>query len=158
MSSRAIPLATRRPEEGRGEDGVVRHHLGRAGRALGHGTRLGLALARRQVSPAELAPEGGVVLAAAQELDEPVHGVQSLEGVLAVEDAALVDLAEVALHVGPGEGGPAQDDGDVGQAPVVQLLQVLPHDEGGLHEQPAHPDGVGLVLLGGLAASRRCPP
>ena len=47
------------------------------------------------------------------------------------------------------ERGPAEQDGEVGQRPVVQLDEVLAHDERRLHQQAAHPDGVGLVLLGG---------
>ena len=69
--------------------------------------------------------------------------MQALEGVLAVEEAALVHLAEVALDVGAGQRGAAEQHRDVGQALLVQLLEVLAHDQRALHEQAAHADGVG---------------
>ena len=63
------------------------------------------------------APVGVVGLAvAALELAQAVHDVQALEGVLAVEQPALVDLAQVALDVGAGQGGAAEQHRDVGQA------------------------------------------
>ncbi len=38
----------------------------------------------------------------------------------------------------------------MGQVAGVHLLEVLAHDERRLHEEPAHADGVGLVVFGGL--------
>ena len=77
---------------------------------------------------------------------EAVHHVEALEGVLAVEQPALVDLAQVALDVGAGQRGAAQHHRDAVEAAGVQLLEVLPHDQGRLHQQARHADGVGLDL------------
>ena len=88
---------------------------------------------------------------AALDADEGVHQAQALEGVAGVADLALVDLVQVLLDVGAGEGGAAEDDRVVGgQAALVELLQVLLHDHGGLDQQAGHADDVGAVLLGGF--------
>ena len=116
MSSRAMPLATLVPRKGGVNTGLSVTTSGERGGAVDSPRRHLLALAGRQLAAPELAPEGGVVLARLLQLDEAVHGAQALEGVLAVEEAALVDLAEVALDVGARQGGPAQEHGDVGQA------------------------------------------
>ena len=81
-------------------------------------------------------------------LAEPVHHVQALERVLAVEQPALVDVAQIALDVRARERGAAEQHGDVRQAARVQLLEVVAHDQRALHEQAAHADGVGLDLDG----------
>ena len=78
---------------------------------------------------------------------ERVHRVETLERVLAVEQAALVDLAQIDLDVVARECGAAEHHRRVGETEVVQLLEVLAHDDRALHEQPAHPDRVGLHLL-----------
>ena len=81
------------------------------------------------------------------QLAQAVHHPQPLEGVLAVEQPALVHLAQVALDVGAGQGRAAQQHRDVvGQAAAVELLEVVAHDERALDQQPAHADGVGLDL------------
>ena len=74
--------------------------------------------------------------------------MEALEGVLAVEQATLVDLAQVALDVGAGEGGAAEQHRDLGQPAGVELLEVVAHDQRALDQQAAHADGVGLDLLG----------
>ena len=136
--------------------GIVGGHLRRPGRQglaplprLGGGLLAQLALAGPEVPSADGRPELGVVLARLGQLDQPVHGAQPLEGVLAVEEPAVVDLAQVPLDVGAGQGGPAQDDRDVGQAAAVELLEVVAHDQGRLDQQAAHADGVGARLLEG---------
>ena len=91
---------------------------------------------------------GSSSVVAALDGADAVHHVEALEGVLAVEEPALVDLAEVALDVDAGEGGAAEQHRDLGQAAGVQLLEVLAHDQRALHEQAAHADGVGLHLDG----------
>ena len=91
-------------------------------------------------------PEVGIELAAALALHERVHRAQALERVLPVEDPALVDLAQVALDVVAREGGAAEHHRDAVEAPLVQLLEVLAHDDRALHQQTAHADGVGLEL------------
>ena len=94
------------------------------------------------------APVGVVAAVAALGGPDAVHHVEALEGVLAVEEPALVHLAQVALDVHAGEGGAAEQHRDLGQAAGVQLLEVLAHDQRALHEQAAHADGVGLHLDG----------
>ena len=58
------------------------------------------------------APVGIVGGRVALDLAEAVHHAQALERVLAVEQPALVDLAEVALDVGAGERGAAEQHRD----------------------------------------------
>ncbi len=83
--------------------------------------------------------------------DEGVHQPEPLEGVAGVTDLALVDLVEVLFDVGTGQGRPAEDHRVVGrQLALVQLLQVLLHDHGGLHQEARHADDIGAVLLGGV--------
>ncbi|CAM5624457.1 hypothetical protein SAURM35S_07320 [Streptomyces aurantiogriseus] len=83
--------------------------------------------------------------------DEGVHEAQPLEGVAGVADLALVDLVQVLFDVGTGQGGAAENDGEIGgEAPGVELLQVLLHDHRGLDQEPGHADDVGAVLLGRL--------
>ncbi len=91
---------------------------------------------------------GSSVLGVLADLAEAVHDPEALEGVLAVEEAAVVDLAQVALHVGAGEGGAAEQHRDVAQLAGVELLEVVAHDQGALDQQAAHADGVGLDLEG----------
>ena len=79
-----------------------------------------------------------------------VHEGEALEGVLGVADVALVDLVEVLLDVGAGERGPAQQHRVLRQATLVELDQVVLHDDRRLHEQPGHADHVGAGVLGGL--------
>ncbi len=137
-------------DERRREERVVGGHVGAGRLPLDRrrcpAVRAGCAWARCLLG--DLAPEERVVLARLLQLDQAVHGAQALEGVAAVEEPPVVDLAQVPLDVGAGEGGPTQQDREVGQVALVQLDQVLAHDQGRLHQQPAHADGVGLVLLG----------
>ena len=83
------------------------------------------------------------------DLAQPVHDPQALKRILAVEQPPVVHGAQIAFHVGAGQRRPAQDHRGVGQAPAVQFLKVVAHDQRGLHQQAAHPDGVGLHLGGG---------
>ena len=140
-----MPLATARTDERRREDRDVGRDVG-AGRDLDVLDRL-LRLARRQVAPAGLAPELLVERAVLAALDERVHRAQAFERVLAVEHATVVDLAQVALHVGARQRRAAEDHRHrVGEPARVQLLEVLAHDDRRLHEQAAHADRVGLHL------------
>src|SRR3974377_768086 len=149
MSSRGTPLATRVPRNGGGETPLF-SGAPRGGRGPPHACDAPLALARRQVAAPEGAPEVGIVLACALQLHEAVHCVEPFEGVLAVEEASFVDLAEVAFDVVPGERSAAKEHRNVRQPATVHLLAVLPHDEGGFDEQAAHADGVCPVFLDGL--------
>ena len=159
MSSRAMPLTTLRAEERRDEHRVVGLDLGRAVGDVGVVVVAGVALAE---APGQLdlglaghhAPVGVVGSGRALDLAQAVHDAEALEGVLAVEQAALVDLAEVALDVGAGERGAAEQHRDVGRLALVQLLEVVPHDQRALHQQAAHADGVGLDLERPCRSSR----
>ena len=150
MSSIGMPLATRVPTNGGTKSWLSVATSERAGwPSTGVGV-LGLEpAALGHVLLGDLPAEQRVVLAGLLQLHQAVHGAQPLEGVAAVEEATVVDLAQVALDVGARQGGATQEDREVGQVALVQLDQVLAHDQGGLHQEPAHPDGVGLVLLGG---------
>ena len=150
MSSSAMPLATRLPTKGGGKSGLSDAMSARAGwpstGVVSWGSsllRLGTFLRR------DLTAEERVVFPGLLEFHQAVHRAQPLEGIAAVEQAPLVDLAQVTLDVGPRQGGAPQEDGEVGQVALVELDQVLAHDQRGLHQEPAHPDGVGVVLLGG---------
>ncbi len=159
MSSRGMPLATREPRNGGLKTGLSSATAERAGNR-GRVDLLGgpLRLAGRQHPPARRPAELGVERAAPLALDEGLHGAQSLEGVLAVEEPALVDLPQVPLHVAAGQGGAAEQDRDLLEAPGVQLLEVLPHDQRALDQQAAHADGVGLELLDRVDEVRRSAP
>ena len=79
----------------------------------------------------------------------PVHQVQALERVPGVPHVAVEDSGEVVLDIGPGERRAAEQDRvALGYPPGVHLLQVLLHHHGRLDQQPGHPDGVGVGLLG----------
>ena len=124
----------------------------RAGRSTGSAS-LAAGLAKRPrsstVESIGTRPQSGSSsVVAALDRADAVHHVEALEGVLAVEEPALVDLAQVALDVDAGERGAAEQHRDLGQAAGVQLLEVLAHDQRALHEQAAHADGVGLHLDG----------
>ena len=81
---------------------------------------------------------------AALDADQGVHQAQALEGVAGVADFALVDLVQVLLDVGAGQRGAAEDHRVVGgQLALVELLQVLLHDHGGLDQEAGHADDVG---------------
>ena len=157
MSSMAMPLATRLPRNGGLNTGLSVATSGeRAGQALapGHGPRprpgVRSSLLRGPRSrPPRAVPNSGSSSPLRRQLDQAVHGAEALEGVLAVEEAPVVDLAQVALDVGAGERGAAQDHRDVGQAAPVELLEVVAHDERRLDQQAAHADGVGIGLLEG---------
>ena len=131
-------------QERRDEHLVVGGHLGRAVRQVQVGdVHLRAPLGERPAL-GHRAVVG--VVGAGPDLAEAVHDVQALERVLAVEQAALVDLSKVLLDVRAGECRTAEQDGDVGQPAGVQLLEVVAHDERGLHEQARHADGIGLHL------------
>ena len=73
--------------------------------------------------------------------------LEPLEGVLAVEDLALVDLAEVALDEAARERGAAEEHRDVRQPEGEQLLQVLAMIRRRLHQEAAHAERAGVDLL-----------
>ena len=151
-----MPTATRLPTNGGTNSGLSAATSERAGwPSTGPGLVGGLRRsAGAQVALGDLAPEAGSSSPVSLELDQAVHGAQALEGVAAVEEAPVVDLAQVALDVGAGQRGTAEQHRDVGQAALVHLVQVLAHDQRRLHQQAAHADGVGLVLLGRPPPSR----
>ena len=113
-----MPLATREPRNGGvkigdvgGDVGARRHVDG--DRALGFASATCAAAGSR---PPGVATELGVELAGLLALHERVHRVEALERVLAVEEAAVVDLAQVALDVVAGERGAAEQHRDLGEA------------------------------------------
>ena len=83
-----------------------------------------------------------VVGAAALQLHQAIHGVKALEGVLAVEEPALVLAAEVSFDVRAGQRRPTENDRDVAAPPIIDLQQVVPHDQGALDEEAGHADDV----------------
>src|SRR4029078_5141157 len=95
--------------------GARRHVDGRRG-------GIALALARRQRAPAGFAAEGGIELTRALAGHQRVHRAQTFERVFAVEHAALVDAAEIALDVVASERGAAEQYRyAIGEAARVQL-------------------------------------
>ncbi len=146
------------------ERGVEHRSCPRAPRASGRGSRPGLAsavcwlLRGGRSRPPSAAAEVGVFLAGPLELAQAVHGAQAFEGVAAVEQTALVDLAQIPLDVGPGERGPAEQHGQAGQPTSVDLLEVLAHDQRRLHQQAAHAEGVRRSPPRPWPASRRSRP
>ena len=118
MSSSGMPLTTLRAEERRHEDRVVGLDLGRAGGQRRPARRR---RARRAATDAASGtvdsdgtrPQSGSSASPPRLIvAEAVHHAQALEGVLAVEQPALVDLAQVALDVGAGERGAAEQHRD----------------------------------------------
>src|SRR5664280_1230679 len=78
-----------------------------------------------------------------------IHQAQALEGVSGVTDLTLVDLSQVVLDIGAGQGCAPEQHGPAAGVPAgVELLEVLLHDNRRLHQQATHADGVGAVLLG----------
>ena len=143
-----MPLATRLPRKGGAKRGLSVSTSGlRSGSPAGAGSS---SRKRRGTFLVEISrPKLGVVAVAAADLAEAVEDAQALEGVLAVEEPALVDRSQVALDVGARQRGAAQQDVDVGHLALVHDLEVLAHDQGGLDEQAAHAQGVGVVLFDG---------
>ena len=74
-----------------------------------------LTLAGTEVPATDGGAEFGIFLSGLAQFDQPVHGAQTLEGILAVEQPSVVDLAQVPFDIGTGEGGAPEDDRDVGQ-------------------------------------------
>ena len=106
-------------EEGRREDGVIGFDNGAAqGETLGRDALLAAELAE-DLLLGDGATELGVVLTGLAQLAQAVQHAKTLEGVLAVEDAALVHLAQVALDVGAGQRGATEQHGDVAETLLV---------------------------------------
>ena len=113
---------------------------------------LGALLAQLARLVAELLDQGRALL----RLDQLVHHGQAGEGVLAVEDAGVVDLVgllalrvqDAAPEVAVDRG--AADQHGVLQAALVQLLDGERHLLGGRDEQRAEADRGGVVLLRGV--------
>ena len=113
MSSIGMPLATRVPTKGGTNSWLSSATVGACRLALDRrrvADRAGCAWGRRRSEISR--PKSGSSSPRALELDQPVHHPQPLEGVLAVEERPVVDLAQVALDVGAGQRGPAQEDRD----------------------------------------------
>ena len=116
-----------------------RHVLGLG--ELEGGARIDALLQRRE---ADLGRGG-----APRDGHERIHEREPLERVARVPHLAVEQRGEVVLDEGAGERGAAEQHGPLRAEPaLVQLEQVLLHDDRGLHEQPAHADDVGVVLLG----------
>ena len=141
-------------EERRREERVVVVDVGAATRES-LGRLAGVAAdASKDLALGDLSTEGGVLFVAAAQLAQSVEDAQSLEGVLAVEEAAAVDLTQVAFDVGARERGPAEQDRDVAHAALVHQLQVLAHDQRALHQEAAHARGRRPGVLRGRSTSR----
>ncbi len=141
-----MPLTTREPRNGGVNTSLSVATSGERAGQLDDGG-VGVAGALGQLAAGRHAAEVGVPLAAALHRHQRVERRQPLERVAAVEQAALVDLAQVALDVAAGERGAAEQHRDLAEAERVQLLEVLAHDQRRLHEQAAHAEGVGVDLL-----------
>ena len=147
-SASGTPLTIRSPQNGGVGTGLVdrdvrpRRHLDLRVLSLRPGRRLDAPLAQRGQLGARLAPLDG---------HHRVHQAQALEGVACIADLAVEQLGEVLLDVRPRQRCAAEHHRPpLGDATGVELLEVLPHDHGALHEQAGHADHVGVVLLGGL--------
>ena len=142
------PLAEKRCNRHRHVGGDVgpRRHVGRLGDREGRGDGLHAARTTLGEHGPRLAPLDG---------HDGVHEPKALERIAGVADIAVVHLGEILLDECSRERGPAQEHGvSLGDAPGVQFLEVLLHDDGALHEQSAHADGVGAVALGSLDDGR----
>ena len=131
--------ATRVPRKGGGNSGLSAATSDRAGWPSTGGGPASSRLRLGTLLLGDLPSEAMVVLAGPLELDQAVHGAQALEGVAPVEQAAVVDLTQVAFDIGAGQRGTTEQDGDLRQRPIVQLDQVLAHDQGRLHQRPLMP-------------------
>ena len=125
ISSSEMPLATRGAEERRREDRDVGRRRRSAAAAIVDGVARPPAATCAAAGRGRRAsrPKSGSSVAGLLALHEGVHRVEALERVLAVEEPALVDLAQVALDVGAGERGAAEQHRDLGEPEVVQLLR-----------------------------------
>ena len=82
---------------------------------------------------------------------EGIHQAQALEGIAGVPDLAVEEAGQVLLDIGAGQRGAAEQHRPAArQPPRVQLGQVVPHHDGGLHQQAGHPDDIGVLLGGGV--------
>ena len=121
MSSSEMPLTTREPVNGGTKIALSVLDLGRPGGQRRRGRLVALGDARPRGRHARTRTARGPSrdrrrLGRRVDLAEAVHHPQALEGVLAVEQPALVHVAQVALDVGAGERGAAEQHRDVGQA------------------------------------------
>ena len=109
-----MPLTTRVPQNGGVGHRVVGGDVGADGALLG---RSSTSTGGGPWHPALLELGQGGAGHAALDGDQGVHQPQALEGVAGVADLALVDLVQVLLDVGAGQGGAAEDDREVGGQP-----------------------------------------
>src|SRR5581483_10164539 len=107
MSSSGMPLATREPRKGGSNTGLSVATADRAGTWAGSTSAASLRLAGRPHPPARRPAEVGVEVPGPLPLDQRLHRAKPREGVLPVEDPALVNLPQVALDIAAGEGRPA---------------------------------------------------
>ena len=141
------PLHDLAADERRPEDGVVGRDLGRAGRQLDVVVRAAVRSGRAAPGRSGPGRSPGPRRRPRFICHQVVERAQALEGVAAVEEPALVHLAEVPLDVAAGQRRAAEQHGDLREAERVELLQVLPHDQRRLDQQAAHAEGVGVDLL-----------
>ena len=78
-----------------------------------------------------------------------IHEAKIGECITAVDHLAPVSLTAVTVDEPGGEGCTAQDHRHV-DADLIEGFQVVLHEGGGFHQQPAHGDAVGPMLLLGL--------
>ena len=80
-----------------------------------------------------------------------VHQLETLERVLRVTHRALVERGQVVVDERPGQRGSAEQHRESArQTAIVQLEQVVLHHQRRLHQQTAHADCVGVMLLSRL--------
>ena len=155
MSSTAMPFTTWLPRNGGSKIGLSVDHVGRP---VGDRRRVGgrrVAARRCGRGPRGTVPQSGSSSPVAPDLAEAVHDPQALEGVLAVEEPALVDLAQVALDVAAGERGAAEQHRDVGSSRSFSSSRFSRMISVRLDQQAAHADGVGARPRRPSRSSRR---
>ena len=90
-------------------------------------------------------PFGDALLARAVRRRQIFHQVQPGEGVVGVENAAVVFAAQIVFDVLAGQRRAAADHREI-QLLVMQVLDDVLHLQRRLHQQAAQADGVGLLL------------
>ncbi len=80
--------------------------------------------------------------------------MQSAKGIIGIENSIAVFAAQVIFHIFACERSSAADDREI-KLLGVQVLQHILHFQRGLHQQPAQPNGICLMLLRGSDDSIR---
>jgi hypothetical protein len=78
----------------------------------------------------DLATVFGVILTGLSKFAQSIEHAKALEGIFAIEELALVDLAQVTLDERARQGRTPEKYGQVGHTALVHQFQVLAHYEG----------------------------